>query len=189
MIPNYPYFGLPNYMRYMNPKAYPYHVPNIQNNNILEPSIPNNRQNAYFVNSNNKSNTQIRNTNHIQYKIPNNNSNNCKINKPPATGKFYSNKYNPRNNNMSNNIPNLESSKYNSQKNYKAFDNNNLNTNDNKYISSSDKSATNYSPIFNILGIDIFFDDILILSILFFLYKEQVNDPYLFFTLILLLMN
>ena len=179
MIPNYPYFGLPNYMRYMNPRAYPYHVSNIAGN----------KQNSYSVNSNNKSNFQNHNTNHMQYKVTNNNLNNSKIDKQQFSGKFYSNKYNSNNNNLYNNIHNHKSSKYTIQNNYQSFDTKNSNPTNKKNISSADGTTSTYSPIFNILGIDIFFDDILILSILFFLYKEQVNDPYLFFTLILLLMN
>lgn len=44
-------------------------------------------------------------------------------------------------------------------------------------------------PMFHLLGLNIYFDDILIICILFFLYNEEVNDPYLFLILVLLLMN
>lgn len=44
-------------------------------------------------------------------------------------------------------------------------------------------------PMFHLLGLNIYFDDILIICILFFLYNEDVNDPYLFLILVLLLMN
>ena len=36
---------------------------------------------------------------------------------------------------------------------------------------------------------NLYYDDVLILCILFFLYNEKVNDPYLFFTLVLLLLT
>jgi len=44
-------------------------------------------------------------------------------------------------------------------------------------------------PIFEIFGIKLFFDDILILSLLFFLYSEGVKDEMLFISLILLLLS
>ena len=42
-------------------------------------------------------------------------------------------------------------------------------------------------PIFEIFGIELYLDDIIILGLLFFLYKEGVQDEMLFITLILLL--
>ena len=99
MIPNYPYFGLPNYMRYMNPPP------------TRPPSPP---------------------------KV----STSAKKSSPPRTKA----------------VPKRE-----------------------------EKSDS--SPLFSFLGIDFYFDDLLIICILFFLYGENVNDPYLFFALILLLLN
>lgn len=45
------------------------------------------------------------------------------------------------------------------------------------------------NPIFEIFGIKLYFDDILILSLLFFLYSEGVQDKELFLALILLLFS
>lgn len=45
------------------------------------------------------------------------------------------------------------------------------------------------SPLFEIFGISLYYDDILILCLLFFLYKEEVKDPYLFISLVLLLLS
>lgn len=56
-------------------------------------------------------------------------------------------------------------------------------------INKTDTDANNNTPLFNILGFDIYFDDFLLLSILIFLYKENIKDDYLFITLILLLLN
>lgn len=42
---------------------------------------------------------------------------------------------------------------------------------------------------FEILGLKLYNDDILLLCLLFFLYKEEVKDPYLFIALILLLLS
>ena len=42
---------------------------------------------------------------------------------------------------------------------------------------------------YEILGIKLYFDDILIICLLFFLYNERVQDQYLFICLILLLLS
>lgn len=45
------------------------------------------------------------------------------------------------------------------------------------------------NPIFEILGIELYLDDIIILGLLFFLYQEGVQDEMLFISLILLLLS
>ena len=45
------------------------------------------------------------------------------------------------------------------------------------------------SPIFNIFGINLFLDDLIILGILFFLYQENVKDEMLYIILFLLLFS
>ena len=44
-------------------------------------------------------------------------------------------------------------------------------------------------PIFEIMGISLFLDDIIILGLLFFLYQEGVHDEMLYIALILLLIG
>lgn len=44
-------------------------------------------------------------------------------------------------------------------------------------------------PIIEIIGIQLYLDDIIILGLLFFLYKENVQDELLFLSLILLLLS
>lgn len=44
-------------------------------------------------------------------------------------------------------------------------------------------------PIFEILGIQLYLDDIIILGLLFFLYREGVQDEMLYISLILLLIS
>lgn len=44
-------------------------------------------------------------------------------------------------------------------------------------------------PVLEILGIQLYLDDIIILGLLFFLYQEGVKDEMLFITLILLLLS
>ena len=45
------------------------------------------------------------------------------------------------------------------------------------------------NPIFEILGIQLYLDDIIILGLLFFLYQEGVQDEMLYIALILLLLS
>ena len=45
------------------------------------------------------------------------------------------------------------------------------------------------TPIIEILGIPLFLDDLIILGLLFFLYKENVKDDMLFISLIMLLLS
>ena len=42
---------------------------------------------------------------------------------------------------------------------------------------------------FDLFGIKLYFDDVLLLSLLFFLYKEEVKDEGLFLALVLLLIS
>lgn len=53
--------------------------------------------------------------------------------------------------------------------------------------SSSDFSED--SPLFQIFGINLYFDDILLICLIFFLYQEGVKDEGLFIALILLLLS
>ena len=74
----------------------------------------------------------------------------------------------------------------------------NLNSNENlnssnKNISSTATSSRDYDknekPVFELFGIKLFFDDILLISLIFFLYNEGVHDESLFVSLILLLLS
>lgn len=64
---------------------------------------------------------------------------------------------------------------------------------DSKEESKIDSKKREYlsdnSQVFNILGITLHFDDILIICLLFFLYSEGVKDEMLFIALILLLLS
>ncbi len=55
---------------------------------------------------------------------------------------------------------------------------------------NSCNNADNDIPVWlDIFGIKLYFDDVLILSLLFFLYEEQVKDEFLFLILLLLLIT
>ncbi len=63
--------------------------------------------------------------------------------------------------------------------------NNDFNSGD----SSSIDRHEEYDNFFNILGFKLYFDDLLILAVLFFLYKEDVEDTYLYIILVILLLS
>lgn len=57
-------------------------------------------------------------------------------------------------------------------------------------INQIEPSETNIKEqFFSVLGIRLYFDDLIILALLFFLYKEKVKDEGLFICLILLLLS
>ena len=59
-----------------------------------------------------------------------------------------------------------------------------------KNITPPPKSAKSADPVWlDLFGIKLYFDDVLILSLLFFLYKEEVKDEGLFLALVLLLIS
>ena len=56
----------------------------------------------------------------------------------------------------------------------------------NSNVTNNDEDEENF---FEILGIKLYSDDILLLCLIFFLYKEGVQDEYLFIALIMLLLS
>ena len=57
-------------------------------------------------------------------------------------------------------------------------------------IEAKPNKLKNPNPVwFDLFGIKLYFDDVLILSLLFFLYKEEVKDEGLFLALVLLLIS
>lgn len=134
MMANYPYFGFPNYLNYMNNGVRP-----------ASPPPPN------FAH------------------------------KPPRRDNFKTMHYaQTPNQNMHGKTPNMKQS----LNSHKENSNTNFNTKpENKHLNSDGE------PIINIFGISLYFDDILIICLIFFLYNEKVTDYYLFFVLILLLLS
>lgn len=127
----------------------------------------------------------------------------------PSFGRFYSNTYRPYSNNFYQ-TPNTSISSENDKKteNTSKFSNN-------KDISSicndehqnsthqvnragnialfpvqeKKQNPSQDSDVFNIFGLSLHFDDILIIGLLIFLYTQQADDPYLFMCLIFLLLS
>ena len=60
---------------------------------------------------------------------------------------------------------------------------------DESQIHNSSDSIRYERPIFELFGIKLYFDDILLISLIFFLYNEGVKDESLFIALILLLLS
>lgn len=86
------------------------------------------------------------------------------------------------------------SSKYNYYKNtqknkaYSSCINSNATTNS-KNTSSTEINNSSKEQFWEIFGIKLYFDDILIICLIFFLYTQDVNDPFLFIALLLLLLS
>lgn len=57
----------------------------------------------------------------------------------------------------------------------------------NNFLHQEDRSDD--EKFFDIFGLKLYDDDILLLGLIFFLYKEEVKDQYLFFALVLLLLS
>ena len=97
---------------------------------------------------------------------------------------YYMPKYKP-NYNMSQNAHVIHDKNSYSKKDYANPSNNqlivkpNLNNNDSHYE----------KPIFSILGINLYFDDVLLICMIFFLYSEKIEDTYLLLALVLLLLS
>ena len=64
--------------------------------------------------------------------------------------------------------------------------------NKNEKESNFDKNnytSCNSEEVFNVFGLKLYFDDLLIISLLIFLYNEDIKDNSLYFALILLLLT
>ena len=88
-------------------------------------------------------------------------------------------------------IPKDSSNKhYNTNNNYncKNESNNNLLFNT-PNIKTDSFNSHEYEQFINIFGFKLYFDDLLILALLFFLYKEEIKDESLYIALILLLLT
>lgn len=106
----------------------------------------------------------------------------------------------PRNGYMPNNS-NMHNIKQNVKNNYffeepKNFHTKNVGSNSSCFTENlkdskikDDDENRAYEQYFEIFGIKLFFDDLLILALLFFLYKEEVKDNYLYIVLFMLLLN
>ena len=94
------------------------------------------------------------------------------------------------NNSTHSNTHNIENSKNINNSNYRDDVNTTKKINDNRDCLNTDICDNEDDvPMFEIFGIKLFFDDILLICLIFFLYKEEVKDQSLFISLILLLLS
>jgi len=63
------------------------------------------------------------------------------------------------------------------------------NENSSKDSELEQKKRNEEKPLFDLMGIKIFSDDLLLLGVLYFLYSEEVRDPELFIAILLLLIS
>lgn len=96
---------------------------------------------------------------------------------------YYSNNINSNTHNIVNS-KNINNSNYTNNINTATKPNDNCDCLNNTICNNEDDT-----PMFEIFGIKLFFDDILIICLIFFLYKEEVKDQSLFISLILLLLS
>lgn len=113
---------------------------------------------------------------------------NSQYNKGPFPNNKLSNTYS-YNNNLNNNN-NIGNNKYNSfhkePQNFKNVEGSNSSCNKNY---EQEKENRYYEQSFELFGIRLYFDDLLILALLFFLYKEDSHDDYLYIILFMLLLG
>lgn len=98
--------------------------------------------------------------------------------KPPITGTNYAPNYHL---NCSTDFSNKKASNIYSTNQFEEKNNNKKDINT--------KCKKNENVWLELLGLKLYYDDILILSLLFFLYKEEVKDEGLFLSLVLLLIS
>ncbi|MBR1653739.1 MAG: hypothetical protein IJ690_02125 [Clostridia bacterium] len=126
------------------------------------------------------------NPSHFQHSKHNNNRNSLKHNSHNHTRNNMVNSANFSNNrnHPSEHRTSVHTDNYNvSSKNISINNKTKFNTN------NVENSSIENEVLFEILGLKIYFDDLLIFSILLFLYQEGIQDDYLFIVLVLLLFS
>lgn len=103
---------------------------------------------------------------------------------------FYNRPFNANTTNYNTNSSNknefYNDAKFNNSANCKELNYKNFNNDKKKNNQTVEDENSNY---FDFFGIRLATDDLLILALLFFLYKEDTKDPYIFIALILLLLS
>lgn len=105
-------------------------------------------------------------------------------------GNYYSSPYTTR--------PNYLPKSTDNSNHYNSLHNNDLSNNIDTLHTESDNSNkknnpkkpdSNFDYFFELFGLKLYFDDILLICLIFFLYQEGVKDDELFISLILLLLS
>lgn len=98
--------------------------------------------------------------------------------------------YRPYKNNLYYNFPHQTTNsflKFNQNDNYSATQNSSKT--ENEKCKHSQNLPPNSDFVLDLFGLHLYFDDVLILGLLFFLYKEDVKDEGLFLALVMLLIS
>ena len=89
--------------------------------------------------------------------------------------------------NKNSNVHNANINKY--TKNVENINSKNCTNSTNNLKSENPSMSNSDSPLFQLFGISLYFDDILLICLIWFLYNEGVKDEELFIALILLLLS
>lgn len=119
--------------------------------------------------------------------VPKNSSNSSLHNFDKFSSKSVQKPYTPSNFNSNSNFGNSTSA--NSSLGNSTFGNLHFDENSASKEPEVNNDVHFYDECFEILGLKLHFDDLLIMCILFFLYQEEVKDSYLYIALILLLLS
>ena len=107
----------------------------------------------------------------------------------PPFGNLHNNNFEHNNYSANAYIPkNMSSNFYQNRMNYNNC-NNNYNREEIITKKEQEYNSRSSNDMFDLFGIKLATDDLIILALIFFLYNEKVDDIYLFIALILLLLN
>lgn len=186
MMNFYPFFGSPFYRKpspyYLN-NGFIYGARRTSEHNLNYNSTCSTRPNSAYNLKHNSHCDNLHNSNNFSDK---NNETNCS---PSISRSKKQEKFN--NSNFSDSSSkNYVKSKNSNFKNFERAENTGCNKNNNLlYIGSCPEDNYSSDECFEIFGLKLHFDDLLIICILFFLYQEDVKDTYLYISLILLLLS
>ena len=96
---------------------------------------------------------------------------------------------NSKNNNLNQKQRPTQSQNKSSNQNQNLYSNQNSNRNSNQSQNKNKSNSNDSDYLFDLFGIKLYFDDILILGLIYFLYSEGVKDEMLFISLLLLLIS
>lgn len=186
MMSMYPFFGPPFYRRlspYYSNNGFIYGTRRTAEHNSNYSSTCSTRPNSTY---NLKHNSHCDNLHNLSNVCDKNSETNCS---PKVSNSRYQEKFN--NSNFSDfSSKNYARSKNANFKNFENAENTGCNKSNNlPYIGSCLEDNYSSDECFEIFGLKLHFDDLLIICILFFLYQEDVKDTYLYISLILLLLS
>ena len=185
-----------------NPNYYNSYV-NYRRNNLNNGVLPNSynvndfNQNNYKENSINQNDYKENSVNpnyynsYVNYRRNNLNNelNNRVLPKSSNVNNFSSNNYNENSINQNNYNENSVNQNNFSSSNYNENGVNQNDYNENRTNKKNNSKSNNDNYFFELFGLKLYFDDVLLICLIFFLYDEGVRDNELFISLILLLLS